>query len=405
MTLIPPRPGLPLPPSLRGLEYGTFTHSSIARRLPEIGRRTLNENVFSENIAAALGALIESIPDGPIVPLRDIAPPDAEEWVAYLRPHLGNTWLQVPWFFAENYFYRRILEAVGYFRPGPGYEVDPFEYQKDMGLETGIQAIQRIAQSGADEVGWARDSLVRLISMTLAGNRADLSLWPAGPGEEVGIEGESRLIVDDRLPAIDHLFEAPGGILRVDFIADNAGLEIVSDLTLADYFLRVGPVESVTFHLKAHPTFVSDAMIKDVSRAISTLSSAEDTASHALGQRLERFLEQDRLRLRSASFWTSPMPMWEMDMGVRTMLSLATLIICKGDANYRRLLGDRHWQPDDPFAEIVRYIPAPLLAVRSLKSEVAAGLSPGQAEDLSVQDSDWMINGRWGVIQFAKPGY
>jgi hypothetical protein len=92
--------------------------------------------------------------------------------------------------------------------------------------------------------------------------------------------------------------------------------------------------------------------------------------------------------------------MWLMPGPLRAELSESEMIISKGDANYRRLLGDRHWPPTTKFADVVGYSPAPLAALRTQKSEVAIGLEPGQAETVAGQDSEWLINGRWGVIQF-----
>jgi len=90
-----------------------------------------------------------------------------------------------------------------------------------------------------------------------------------------------------------------------------------------------------------------------------------------------------------------------MPASLRRKLSEADLLISKGDANYRRLLGDRHWPFTTPFDDIVGYLPAPLLALRTFKSEVAAGLHPEQVADLDKNDPDWLINGKWGVIQFV----
>ena len=42
--------------------------------------------------------------------------PDLDAWKNYVNPYLGQNWYQPPWFFTEHYFYRRILEATGYFQ-------------------------------------------------------------------------------------------------------------------------------------------------------------------------------------------------------------------------------------------------------------------------------------------------
>ena len=90
-----------------------------------------------------------------------------------------------------------------------------------------------------------------------------------------------------------------------------------------------------------------------------------------------------------------------MPADLRADLAAASLIISKGDANYRRLIGDRHWPYTTPFDDVVCYLPAPLVALRTLKSDVLVGLKPGQQPILDQKDPDWLINGRWGLIQFS----
>jgi hypothetical protein len=51
---------------------------------------------------------------------------------------------------------------------------------------------------------------------------------------------------------------------------------------------------------------------------------------------------------------------------------------------------------------VVDYLPFPILALRTLKSEVAVGLSAGQPAELTRVDRDWLTDGRWGVMQFYQ---
>ena len=71
----------------------------------------------------------------------------------------------------------------------------------------------------------------------------------------------------------------------------------------------------------------------------------------------------------------------------------------KGDANYRRLLGDAHWPPTTSFAQATGYFPAPLVALRTLKAEIIVGLRSGEAERLQTEDPAWLVNGKRGVVQ------
>ncbi|WP_251930483.1 ARMT1-like domain-containing protein [Salinibacter ruber] len=99
----------PLPPPLRGTNSGAFTRRTIAARWPRIAGRVIADNDFPDPINARIQALRDALPDGAIRRLRDDEAPDAALWGEYVAPNLGKTWLEVPWFFGETYFYRRLL--------------------------------------------------------------------------------------------------------------------------------------------------------------------------------------------------------------------------------------------------------------------------------------------------------
>ena len=402
----PVKQNLAIPVPLRGSETGTFTHYSIAVRLPDIGRRILAENKFRSHIVADLEDLFEGIPNSPIRPLTDLYAPDAADWRAYCLPYLEQSWLQAPWFFVETYFYRRVLEATEYFEEGAATKsVDPYAYQKQQGLIMTVPAIRNLcaavnrwlAKPEANE-----SALTHLLHADLWGNQADLSLWPAENDDQPNSADahDEFLLVDDTTAVIPHLLSLPQSA-RIDIIADNAGFELVADLCLIDYLLRSETAVTVHLHLKAHPTFVSDALIKDVEETIAFLAGFEDENTRVVGESLGKMVGNGRLQFHNHLFWTSPLPMWEMPTDLNYQLALSNLVISKGDANYRRLLGDRHWPFTTPFADVVSYFPAPLLALRTLKSEIIVNLAKGQANNLTTQDPDWLINGKWGVIQFS----
>jgi hypothetical protein len=213
---------------------------------------------------------------------------------------------------------------------------------------------------------------------------------------------QAYTLADDTKAVIKHLHNHPGA--RIDIIADNAGLELVTDLALADYLLSTGGASKVHIHLKPHPTFVSDAMISDVLATADYLAAHENDAVAAFGRRLRQHQAKGDLSLKEDPFWVSALPFWEIPEDLREELRQSDLIISKGDANYRRLLGDRQWPFTTPFSAILSYTPAPLLALRTLKAELACGLAETQINRLNEEDPRWLVNGRWGVIQFALPG-
>lgn len=397
------RPALPLPPPLRGLERHTFTYTSIVERLPRIVRRVLEANDYSPAVSARLEALIAAIPDEPIRLLRDAAAPDTEEWVLYVSPYLDQNWLEAPWFFAETYFYRRVLEATGYFGRHEGDDHDPFAAQKVESLAAHRGEVQRqaarLAQGHEDS---RKEALRHWLMLSLCGNQGDLSMWPGGVEEQPDIAGPERssyVLVDDTEAALDYL--APGGQRRIDFLMDNTGLELVSDLMLADVLLASGGAREVRLHVKNYPLFVSDALARDVRETIAALAASDDSPTRTLGERLRGYLQGGQVHLRPHRFWTSPLPAWRMPPDLRATLAASDLVIAKGDANYRRLLGDRHWSFSSPLPAVLAYFPAPLLLLRTLKSHVGAGIPPDRIAAAQARDPDWTVSGRWGLVQLV----
>jgi len=410
------RPSAPIPKPLRGVEEDTFTEYSIRERFPSIIRQVLQDNAFPLVVETQLRELLDGIPYAALPDLRNREAPDFKDWAAYFTPHRGLNWLQAPWFFVETYMYRLILEATDYFKDAPTGGLDPYLPQKRSSLKKSKQAVRMLCQqlyseaehqpAAGKEIEKERAALVKVIKANIWGNQADLSMWitegEQSPNQANQDSHDSQLLVDDAGRVADYLFNLDQP--RVDFILDNVGLELIYDLCLADYLLREAIAGSVHFHLKFHPTYISDATIPDVHETIDDLAGDEHAQVQALASRLEEYLKAGRLILKTNLYWTSPLTGWQMPGRLRQELGEADLIISKGDANYRRLLGDRHWPFTTPFADIVGYMPSALLAIRVLKSELVAGLEPGQAEATAAKDAKWLYSGEWGVIQFYAPG-
>lgn len=416
MVTTPDIPKLPLPSPLLGSEVGTFTEYTVTQRMPAIACRVIAENNFPENINACLRQLANELPSEPLTPLLHDTGADFSAWVKYLEPFKGQRWIDVPWFLAETYFYRLILEITNYFRPGELQGIDPFKLQKCQGLEKSLDSIiplciqlnQWLADAQKQD-NLNQTALIGLLYFALWGNRVDLSLWSAlesdgsanakGERSRFDIQSQQAHILVDDAAKVTELLTSKGK--RIDFVIDNAGFELVCDLCLVDFLLGSGVANQVKLHLKPHPTFVSDAMIKDVLHTIEFLAASNHEDVTLFAKRLQENIASERLILCEDYFWTSPLAFWEIPDTLKSDLSAANLIVIKGDANYRRLLGDRHWDFSTNFADIVSYFSVPIVALRTLKSEVVAGLKPEVIEKVAKSDSDWLTNGQWGVIQLV----
>jgi uncharacterized protein with ATP-grasp and redox domains len=351
--------------------------------------------------------LIAAIPHHTLEAFTDPAALDMSSWHDYMRPYLDQNWLQVPWFFAETYFYRRLIAITDFFRTG----FDPFAAQKQQGLHTTVARGQALATQArrlrAD--GWRPEGFIHLLTLALWGNQADMSLWApddATQPSHMQADHQQEHLVVNEAEAVAHyvtaLQDAPRATPRcVDCLLDNAGFELLGDLCLADYLLSTAQVQTVRFHAKLHPTFVSDAIIADVHTTITWLRHHADSDLRTLGERLHTNVWHGRLHVQTHPFWTSPLPLWEMPDDVRALLAEADVVLAKGDAHYRRALGDAHWPLTTPLADVVSYFPTPIVFLRTCKAEVIAGLTSAQVHDLHQRDPAWLTNGEWGVIQFV----
>jgi len=341
---------------------------------------------------------------------------EVQEWNAILRPYVeqGDTWLSAPWMVAEFYVYRRLMDCLGYFdQNSVGYQYDPFERPKRAGLHSSVTSAEtmlgKLLQLPSNKEG-----LEIAASIALWGNKMDLSLWPADLSQQnqdvfssILDQAHENLLHDDSDALANYcerLRDKGGG--RVDIIVDNAGFELVTDLALAQHLIASGIAKTVTFQLKSHPTFVSDAQTKDLMETVDYYVGLDATKfpnAQKCGQLWKNYIDNGQWKLQEDRFWVQGVAMWEMRSDLYDELQKrCDLAFSKGDANYRRLLGDREWDYTANFQDVVGcYFPCPICALRTLKAELGCGMDKEQVERAKELDDQWLVNGRFGVVQFG----
>jgi uncharacterized protein with ATP-grasp and redox domains len=390
---------IPLLPVLHTSEPGSFARKSFLERYPRIIDDVIATNNYPAKIVFAIQSLRDEVLQGTIQPLREDAP-DVAFWNDDARAHLGKSWFDVPWFWAEAFFYRRFLEAVRYFQPGAFYHYDPFAPQKCRELEPG-SAPNTLGAVLAHLPPSIPDQFNVLMHSCLWGNRTDLSyLEIISDSKTLKLEHErANLLVDDTARVWEHVRSHRG---RIDFICDNAGTELSFDLALADFLLRTNLAEKIVLNVKPQPTFVSDAMIADIHATLDAFSDSEERSLQEIAERLDRAIIAQRLIFTDHSFWVTGFFFHDMPDDLRAPLAQTHLVISKGDANYRRIIGDCRWDTTTPFEKLASHFPSSLVALRTLKSDPIVGLEPGLAERLDALDSQWHVNGKRGIIQFMR---
>ena len=313
---------------------------------------------------------------------------DASMWLSEVKKFKNKTWLEMPWFLSESYFFRVLLEYSGYFVTGN----DPFYKTKENEL---------MAETTWNHLSTALESsdLKLLLKCCLWGNKAD-GCYKAvkdtlhNDQENANLEAMDDLIlVDDSDQVCTYLKQER--VKTIHFINDNSGTELLLDLALADFLLRYELATTVTFNLKARPTYVSDTTLQDVDHTLEYIKQREP----AFHQRLKTYVGQNRLQFRDHMFWNSFMFFWELPLDLVISFQRSDFVIIKGDANYRRLLGDRDWPVSTPFAEAVAYFPQSFVSLRTLKSDPIVGVSAKLATKLNGLDPKWRVNGVRGIIQ------
>lgn len=385
-----------LPPLLMTSEPDSFAFRSFKYRIPLIVEETIRLNRFPQDIRQALQALRSEILGGNIRGLEEETP-DRAFWDEVSRPYLGHSWFEAPWYWAEAFFYRRILEATRYFQPGPWQGFDPYQAKKQ--TEWQPEAAPRLVDALLSQLPEAPQTRFEtLIYASLWGNRVDLSYDAVAHVGRASRPDDVRdsLLVDDTPRLWDYLTARARRRLAV--VADNTGTELLMDLALADFLLDHRLVEQVVFHLKPQPFYVSDAMPADVQAGVAALPSGGPMAA-ALSQRLHHYLAEGRLVLESHWVYATSLFYCQLPDDLRARLAEMDLVLLKGDVNYRRTVIDVHWPPTIPYAEVTAYYPTALASLRTLKGELIVGLKQGQAEQLYGEDPDWLVNGKRGVIQ------
>jgi Damage-control phosphatase ARMT1-like domain len=238
-----------------------------------------------------------------------------------------------------------------------------------------------------------------LLLCSLWGNRSDLSLSSGNVDANVAEGGASgKLIIDDSQTAERILLAgSPTETKLIIMVLDNCGAELLADLRFAEYLVK-NLNYTVSLHVKPHPVFVSDATRFDVFKHVDRLCENRIP----IGESLKSLIAESKLQIFENNFYTSPLELPFAPLDPKRQYSLAHMIIVKGDANYRRILCDRHFPHDFPFNELVAAVTEqPLLAIRTCKSPVIVGLPKGILHQVQVVDANWCVNGTCGVLQLA----
>lgn len=354
------------------------------------------------------------------------------------------SWLNGPWLFTECYLYRLLDLKIK--QHSKWFEFDVFEDLKRSTFKSSQSGIYELAirskclseelkRTSEPDIEKLKMLFEEFIDISLWGNATDLSLLANATLEDIqsrqGKEARAKSaknIIDNDLPvAWERLLSVPFEQRRIDIVLDNAGFEFYTDLGLTLFLLDSKLVNNVTFHCKTRPWMVSDTMVKDFDLWIQDMKNTEWFPDHR--EELDYFVDSiisyykcGKFHLTDSEFWTSALDYWrlspeETKYGGAQLYEYfqdSTIVIIKGDLNYRKLTGDREWPKTTPFKTALNSLAHSnihILALRTCKADVCVGLPDGLEEELvenwkkagNEVGELWCSSGKWAVISYS-PG-
>lgn len=264
-----------------------------------------------------------------------------------------------------------------------------------------------------------------MTEIALWGNATDLSLLSSLSldqiqslqGEKAILAGQARIVSNDMPGTWDYLQSRRGR--RVDIVLDNSGFELFTDLVYALYFLDSGLASTIKLHVKSIPWFVSDVMPHDMDVLLSAMAdtslfpAAKRQSVRTLTERLSAAYKNGLMSIVEDPFWTTGFDFQQMPVVAPELhknLRESTLVIFKGDLNYRKLVRDAKWPHTTSFKQAIGPLSGrkdeegiKILALRTNKADVCVGLNKQTLERVEVEapNKAWVRSGRYAVISFS----
>ncbi|GMM27952.1 putative methyltransferase [Martiniozyma asiatica (nom. inval.)] len=337
------------------------------------------------------------------------------------------TWHLSPWLFTECYIYRKLdlyIKSQG----GEWANYDVFERLK---RETFIGSVHGVLELAAlyDNLEISNENLPllfeELIEVSLWGNATDLSLLANATLEDIqSVQGKkardaskAHVLANDLPAAWQQLLKSEQKPKRIDIVLDNAGFEFYCDLALTLFLLDTKLCDEVVFHCKSRPWMVSDTMVKDYALWVEDMKiliaeSNNDKHLQNFLDKVEHYYANGQFKLVDNEFWTVDLEYSKIQKGgkyggdeLHQYFLNSTLVIIKGDLNYRKLTSDREWPKTTSFKESLGDLAhngIHVLALRTCKADVCVGLKEGDEERVIKESGEeWCTLGKWAVISYS----
>ncbi|KAK0613675.1 hypothetical protein B0T14DRAFT_438807 [Immersiella caudata] len=395
--------------------------------------RSLKEDILRDRPLRQLSFLFS------LMPLQSDGRPDIDNFNTKLASFGRSiTWHKCPWLFAECHPYRSALTQISRRSMFLVWQThDIFARQKLNALVASHAAVEELyerylslANSGAfatttttttTTTTEAKQHLFfEMTEVALWSNATDLSLPGSTKLDQISAlqgtkaiqAGQARIISNDMAAAWGHLQSSPSKG-RPDIVLDNAGFELFTDLVYTLYLLGAGFASTIKLHVKSIPWFVSNVMPHDMDVLLSTLADAAvfpGASARAVAALLRRAYQDGRLTVEEHPFWTTGSDFQEMPISAPDLLEslrASTLVVFKGDLNYRKLVRDSKWPHTTSFKQAIKVLGRTgikILALRTKKADLCVGLDEqtlGRVEREAPKKA-WVRSGKYAVASFSN---
>ncbi|XP_060841275.1 damage-control phosphatase ARMT1-like [Rhopalosiphum padi] len=427
---------------LRGKYMKSFGYHSLMHRMPDVfsamtgllkaEQFTLANKEEINDIVNKLELLLSEILNNKPLRTIDSTCTLALIWNQLLEKKFNSdsivTWFDTEWLFTENYLYIRIKEIFEKTKMLKDY--DPFKQLKYKAFDE--SEITMIAIADFLNPQFSKKELdnknlktlfIQILKICLWGNRFDLSL-NIGKSKNITEDPLEAVVSLDKYILTDHSDEIWNTLNAsndknpkiIDIILDNSAYELFTDMCLADFFITYGFAETVVFHGKSIPWYVSDVTKPDFEHFLNRLiNECASSALQQIGNRWNNYYKTGKFVIECEEFWTLPhcySTMATEDSELYKKLACSQLLIFKGDLNYRKLIGDINWSPSTTFkSALCQFQPTAVVALRTLKCDCVCDLNCDYETKIDETDKDdnylcstnyWQVNGKYAVVHLSK---
>ncbi len=193
----------------------SFARFTIEKRMPSIIDKVVSSKLFDNEIQEKLIKLKHDLPD---LKVQDL-PLEKDEinyWKDFFEEYAHKSLLEIPFFYAEVYFYRYLLNISQF----AANRVDPFSKIKADDLSDKADAFEKLSQKV--------DTIEKAILCSLTGNTADLSQLDK-------IDSGLNIIVNHSSELLSLIKDQE----TIHIILDNAGTELFSRFFTCKAHIRV----------------------------------------------------------------------------------------------------------------------------------------------------------------------